>query len=338
VGAGPSIKGFKAEEAFTNAILDLLNPVKPTVYFTEGHGERTSEGADGIASFRARLQQEGMILKEWRSLGQASVPDDASLLVVAGPQVPFAPPEAELLGAYLEKGGKMLLLLDPVLGEGKVSSLQKTGLEEVLGRWGAAPRQDLVVDPKMAVQYVGAQTFFASSYGNHPVVEDLAKNKFPVVFTLACSIQEGGAPAGYAVTPLLTTSSEAWGETDLATLDQVSKGDLDTSGPAVLAAAVGAASKEEEGQKKTRIVVAGDADIASDTLLQTGAGNALFLLNSVHWLLSQEQRLAIPPRAEADTRLNLTASQGRFLFVLFVLVLPGLVVAAGVRAYLRRRR
>jgi ABC-type uncharacterized transport system involved in gliding motility auxiliary subunit len=335
MGGAPTLKGFKAEEAFTNAILDVANPAKPTVYFTSGHGERSGEGGgDGVSTFRARLGQEGMDLKEWQSLGQDSVPQDASLVVVAGPQKPFDANEAAALGSYLEKGGRALVLLDPILAEGKKASIQKTGLEEVLGSWGAAPRQDLVVDPKMAVPYVGAQTFFAGSYGAHPIVADLRKNRFPVVFTLACSIQTGKAPEEYTVEPLLSSSDAAWGEMDLSNLENVEKGDQDTAGPMALAVAVGS----DKGDMKTRLVVVGDADFASDTLLQTGAGNALFLLNSVHWLLSQEQRIAIPPRAAVETRLNLTASQGWFLFVLFVVIFPGLVVAAGIRAYLKRRR
>lgn len=335
MGGAPSVKGFKAEEAFTNAILDVLDPAKPTVYFTSGHGERSAEGGgDGIATLRARLQQEGMILKEWQSLGQGAVPADASLVVVAGPQKPFDAHEAAALGTYLEGGGHALVLLDPALTEGKTAAFSKTGLEEVLSAWGAVPRQDLVVDPTMAVPYVGAQTFFAGTFGSHPTVVDLKKNRFPVVFTLACSIQTGNTPEGYRAETLLSTSEGAWGETDLAGLDKVQKGDRDTAGPMTLAVAVGSDQKE----KKTRLVVVGDSDVFSDSLLQTGAGNALFALNAVHWLLSQEQRLAIPPRTAVETRLNLTASQGRFLFVLFVLIIPGVVVAAGIRAYLKRRR
>jgi ABC-2 type transport system permease protein len=336
MGGGATVKGFKAEEAFTNAVLDVMNPEKPVVYFTTGHGERSgdSQGGEGIATLRSRLQGEGMVLKEWQSLGQPAAPEDASLIVIPGPQKPFDAHEAEALGAYLQKGGRALFLLDPILSEGKKAAFQKTGLEEVLSQWGACPRQDLVVDPKMAVPYVGAQTFFAGSYGVHPIVSDLRKNRFPVVFTLACSIQTGKAPEGYTVEPLLSTSDGAWGETDLAQLDAVKKDERDTAGPMALAAVVGSAQKE----KKARLVVAGDSELASDSLLQTGAGNALFALNAVHWLLSQEQRIAIPPKTAIETRLTLTSSQAWSLVILFVVILPGLVVGAGIRAYLLRRR
>lgn len=335
MGAAPQVKGLKAEEAFTNAILDVMNPSKPTVFFTSGHGERSDEGkGESIATFRSRLQQEGMTLKEWQSLGQSTVPEDASLVVVAGPQKPFDSHEADALGAYLDKGGHVLVFLDPVIGEGKKPAFQDTGLEGLLAKWGADPRKDLVVDPKMAVPYVGAQTFFAGSYGAHPIVEDLRKNRYPVIFTMACSLGTGKGPDGYTVQPLLSTSGDAWGETDLANLDKVEKGDKDTAGPVALAVAVGSDAKE----KKARLVVVGDSDVATDVLLQTGTGNALFILNAVHWLLSQEQRIAIPPKTSVETRLNLTGSQGQFLFVLFVLIFPGTVVVAGIRAYLKRRR
>jgi hypothetical protein len=69
-------------------------------------------------------------------------------------------------------------------------------------------------------------------------------------------------------------------------------------------------------------VVVGDSDVLSDALLQAGGGNLLFGLNAAHWLLSQEDRIAIPPKTAVETHLALTAGQSNFLFVLFVILLP----------------
>ena len=44
---------------------------------------------------------------------QGGVPDDASVVVVAGPATDFFPPEIDALKTYLAKGGKLLLELDP---------------------------------------------------------------------------------------------------------------------------------------------------------------------------------------------------------------------------------
>ena len=44
---------------------------------------------------------------------QGAVPDDASVVIAAGPQIDFFPTEIDALKNYLEKNGKLLLELDP---------------------------------------------------------------------------------------------------------------------------------------------------------------------------------------------------------------------------------
>ena len=336
-GAPPKMKGFKAEEAFTNAILDVLNPKKAVVYFTQGHGERgLGEKGEGINTFRDRLAKEGDQLKEWESLGKMAVPEDADLLVVAGPKKPFLPQEADAIEKYLDKGGRALFLLDPITINGKQPAFGETGLEGVLKNWGATLGQDIAVDPSAAVPQVGAQTFFAIDYSDHPTVKDLKLNKYPVLFSLAQSVGEGVASdKAYLATALLKSSPGSWGEKDLAGLEKgISKDPTDTQGPLNMAIAI---SSETPG-KKTRIVVVGDSDLISDDLLQVGVGNLLFGLNAAHWLLQEESRIAIPPKTAVEAHLTLTATQSNFLFVLFVLVFPAAVIASGVFVYLRRRR
>jgi ABC-type uncharacterized transport system involved in gliding motility auxiliary subunit len=333
-GAGAKIKGFKAEEAFTNALLNLLDPRRPTVYFTVGHGERAAQGGDGIGTLRDRLTKEGAQVKDWESLGKNEVPKDCDLLVVAGPQKPFLAQEAQVIGAYLSGGGKALFLLDPEFTEG-AKAFQESGLESVLKQWGVTLGQDIAIDPKATVPNLGAQTFFAAGYSTSPVVRDLAQNKLFTLFALAQSLGTGSAAdVDYAASPLIHTTSEAWGEKDLAHLEDVKHDPADTPGPLNVAVAV---SSEKAG-KKARFLVFGDSDWAGDALIQVGGGNLILALNSVHWLLSQENRIAIPPKSEVETHLNLTGSQSNVLFVLFVVVLPALAAGTGIFVYLRRRR
>lgn len=336
-GGRPTIKDFKAEQAFTNAILDVLNPKKPVVYFTSGHGERTSAGkGSGIGLFKDRLTKEGDVLHDWDSLGKASVPADADLLVVAGPTQPFLPAEAQVIETYLEKGGRALFLMDPELLPGRPPSIGRSGLEDVLKTWGVTPDADVVLDPKVSVPNLGAQTFFAASYGRSPIVSDLSRNRFPILFSLAQSLTVGRpANKAYRDESLLMTSPASWGKKNLANVEKNAEwSEGDPRGPLTLAASVSSDKKED----KTRIVVVGDADVASDALVQSGSGNLLFCLNCVHWLLHQESRLAIPPRTEVKTHLALSASQTNLIFIIFVVLMPCLVAGAGIYVYLQRRR
>ncbi|MBZ0089226.1 MAG: GldG family protein, partial [Thermoanaerobaculia bacterium] len=167
-GQGPTLTGFKGEEAFTGAILELVEKRKPRVIWTSGHGEATLDdtGPNGLSQLRALLGNENLDMTAWASLGQAAVPEGTDLVVIAGPRAAFAQPELELFGRYLDAGGRLLVLLDPELdGHG---GLVATGLEAWLAGRGVEVGGDLVVDPSATVPFYGDETIFVSAVGRSP--------------------------------------------------------------------------------------------------------------------------------------------------------------------------
>src|SRR4029077_19536495 len=74
---------------------------------------------------------------------QPAVPADADVVIIAGPKTDFLAPEIDLLKAYLGKGGKVLVLLDPVL---KADQPQPAALQGLLKDWGIEAGNDIVLD------------------------------------------------------------------------------------------------------------------------------------------------------------------------------------------------
>src|SRR5262249_16896783 len=159
-------------------------------------------------------------LSEWASLGQAAVPAGTDLVVIAGPKGSFVPPELDALAAYLKGGGRLLVLLDPVLGPPPGSGLVSTGLETWLASYRANVDSDIVVDPPHPLPFFGPETIFVNKYGDHPITRPLSQGGLPSLVSLVRSVGKGEAP-GYTVTTLLETTPGGWGETDLAHLDKV---------------------------------------------------------------------------------------------------------------------
>ena len=72
-------------------------------------------------------------------LAQAgSVPDDASVVIVAGPKTDFFPPEIEALKKYLDKAGKLLLEIDPPDKAGRSAAHQPDRAGATSGAWTSA--------------------------------------------------------------------------------------------------------------------------------------------------------------------------------------------------------
>ena len=92
------------------------------------------------------------------------------------------------------------------------------------------------------------------------------------------------------------------------------------------------------GARPARLVVYGDSDFATNQLVRANSTNAMLLANSLNWLVERETLLGIPPRKTEQVRLSLTAGELRTVYVLSLLLLPGLAVAAGIYIHFRRRR
>lgn len=336
MGQAPKLAGFKGEQLFTGAILQLGEGRKPKVIFTTGHGERSldDQGPEGLAGIQQILGADNFDVEEWSALGKTAVPPGTDLVVVAGPRSPFLQPELGALTAYLNGGGRVLALMEPMLGQAEGTGLTPTGFERWLVQFGVKLGNDIVIDPPNTIPGFTAATLFANEYGDHPVTNALSQSKLPVLVSVARSVGRSEA-AGFTITELARTSGEGWGETNLSALAEVERDDSDVAGPVPLGVAVEA----DRGQgRKMRLLVFGDSDFATNQLIQANSPNQILLSNALNWLVAREALLAIPPRKTEQVRLNLTQEQGYKVYAIALLLLPALAAAAGIAVWSRRRR
>ncbi|MBZ0298014.1 MAG: DUF11 domain-containing protein [Anaerolineae bacterium] len=84
------------------------------IYFTEANGEasRFDRTENGLSRFAGLVRQMGATLEtlEWRT----DFPDDADLIIIAGPTTDFNADQTARLWNYMSNGGKVLLLADAV--------------------------------------------------------------------------------------------------------------------------------------------------------------------------------------------------------------------------------
>jgi ABC-type uncharacterized transport system involved in gliding motility auxiliary subunit len=344
-GGEPRMAGFKGEQAVTSAIYQVAEGSKPKVLVTTGHGEARLDdiGPRGLSGAQQLLGSDNFDIEEWSPLGKAGVPQGTNLVVIAGPTGTFVQPELDVLSAYLARGGRLLVLLDPTLsGDGLV----ETGLGGWLGGFGVKVGKNIVVDPSNPLPFYGPETIFANRYGDHAVVRPLAQGNLPVLLQIVRSVSQGSTP-GYTATSLVETTEDGWGETNLATLERVARDPADFGGPVPVGLAVegeapavppGAVEGTEPAAPRTRLVVFGDSDFATNRLLQVNVGNTVLLANSLNWLVEREALLGIPPKKTEQVRLNLPRRQYWTVVLLAVLGLPFLALSAGIWVWLRRRR
>ena len=177
------------EQDITNGIIKVVSGQQKKVYFTQGHGERdtTSSDRDGYATIAAALGRENYSVDKLVIAQQGTVPDDAALVIVAGPRTDFFPPEIDALKKYLDKSGKLLLEIDP---PDKPDSAPLTNLIALAHDWGIDVGNDVVVDVSGMGRLIGtdASVPVAANYPSHPITQRFT---FLTAFPLARSVTPG---------------------------------------------------------------------------------------------------------------------------------------------------
>ena len=334
LGGQPTVKAFKGEEAFTSAILSVTQAKSPLVWFTSGHGETRLETADpqGFSELKKYLQQQNLLLETVPLLERSSIPPDVALIVISGPTRRFTETELALLQGYLDHGGRLLALIDP---------LTETGLDGLLERWGVNLGLDIVVDPDRQLPFVSAANLLVTTYTQHPIVEKM--KTLVTLFPLARSVRPTEpVPQGLTVTSLALTSDTGWGETQTSTKPFKFDQGKDAKGPVSLAAASErlptASTLLQAGMApaRTRLVVIGDSDFVRNEQLPN-VGNKDFLLGSIFWLTEQERLIGIGPKPIESIRLSLTGSQLTGVFWFSLLGFPMAFGALGTIMWFLRR-
>ena len=86
-----------------------------------------------------------------------------------------------------------------------------------------------------------------------------------------------------------------------------------------------------------RLVVIGDAEFASNELLDQASNQDLFL-NTVAWLAGEEDQVSIRPNPAAAGTFTMTLIQGLLVFVISLIVAPGLALIGAIGTWMQRRR
>lgn len=345
-----------SEEDVTNALIKVTRASRKIIYFLEGHGENSIDetGDLGYSTVKNELEKIGYQVRKQTLVLSDTFPADCALLIVPGPRKELLPNELETLKNYLKNGGRVLFMVDP-----ETSS----GLETFLADYGIKLENDLVVDP--VSRLLGGDYFMpvVTEYESHEITRNF---RYATFFPLSRSVEiSDNRPEGLTLKSLARTSANSWAEKQLDKPEVTFDQGQDRQGPISLVV-VGNMKVEKQGetseQKKddeaekeepseakkgnsgensglsveARFAVFGDSDFITNKYYNL-SGNGNFFLNTVNWLTEEADLISIQPRTRTPRSISLTPSQGRFLMLLSVVLLPLAVLVVGLIIWHRRR-
>uniref|UniRef100_A0A831XNE5 DUF4350 domain-containing protein n=1 Tax=Geobacter metallireducens TaxID=28232 RepID=A0A831XNE5_GEOME len=244
-----AVVSFGAAVCMLFAVAAVSRGAGPLVLIDQGHGQRfvvEQEGELHLSRLAAILGEEGLRVTTGRErLTDASL-DGAAALVISGPFAPLAPEEVEAVVRFLERGGRVALMLH--IGHPLAGLIHRVGGD--FSNSVLHERRNVIGDNDI--------TFRVRDLTAHPLFSGMEQ----------FSLYGGWALNG--LTPLAWTSPEAW--VDLDGNRKLSERDAADRFPVVAEGSIGAG----------RILIFGDDAIFQNRYLDDS--NTRLARNLAQWL------------------------------------------------------
>jgi len=362
-----------SEVKLTARLQQITSSKTAKIYFLQGHGEHPLSASKGAISQAI----QGLIDKNFITSGlnlaeQPQVPDDAAVIVVAGPQKELLIGEVTALQNYLNRGGNLLLMIDPNTNP---------KIDTILKDWGVRLDDRLAIDTSGANLQLGPAAILVTEYGQHPITKDFGKNISVYPLTRPLEID---SVSGIESMALLKTKPYpgSWAESDQKSEKLEFNEGKDLKGPLTLGVALTRKLSNQTSPtptpiptnsptpiptnsptpiptnsptpiptnsptpipinspataKESRLVVFGNSNFAVDGLFGQQLNGDVFL-NSVSWLSQQDQQLlSIRPKEPKNRRIIISTFQANLLTISALFLLPLIGLVTGFIIWWKRR-
>jgi len=350
------------EQTITAAIVKVTRDKTYKIGFLSQIGGH--ELSKDLTVVRKLLMQEGYELEEVDFVKTKEL-NDYSAVIIPGATKTFNQNEKYLIDKYIYEGGKVLLALDPITN---------TGLEELALHYGVEIRNDFIIDEKSYMWDLFRGRFFhwpiITTFSDFQVVKDFKAILLPLARSLKIS---SSLSEEFKVEEFMKTTERSWNETSLESKEANFTEGEDLRGPLVTAVSlvgkfpsfyenkdlsklstnleedfeiktdtistVSAGMMERGDNKEARLIIFGDSDFMADTSMNQNYNNADLILNSINWLIEDEDLISIRPKEAEDRRIDpLSETMQNVVFWLNLFGIPSLVLIYGIIRYFIKKR
>ncbi|WHZ22592.1 MAG: Gliding motility-associated ABC transporter substrate-binding protein GldG [Nitrospira sp.] len=317
-----------AEVEITGALLRVSRDSKKRLVFLEGHGERSLEDKDrgGLAMTKEVLQKQGYDIGTVTLLRESAVPENTDVLIIAGPRRAVTQEEKERIRTYVDKGGHLMVLVDPDT---------QADVDDLLGTWGLELGRGVLVDLQDRLAQGDLTALLVRTFTDHEITHELTA---AVLFPLARHLifhEDKGKDWDYV--PLARTSPRSWAETDIKGRVVSYNEKEDIQGPLALAAALTPKQASEEGKPRPALIIVGNSAFASNGFINF-PGNSDFFQRSIGWLTEERDLISLTPKDPAVRPFVPNPLQERILLYVQVIFLPAMTFLSGLLVWRKRRR
>ena len=311
------VYSFDGEGAITSAVDYVVSDELPKVYTLEGHGE-----AELPDEFKTQIEKENMELDTISLLNIDEIPEDADALLIYAPSSDFSEEEAEMLGDYLEDGGKLFVAAGPT------ENGTLTNLYSVLEAYGVEPVEGIVIDTDRDHYTFSYPYILLPDMASSDITDPLIEESYYAIFPLAQGLNVSGSSA----TALLTTSDSSYSKTAGFNIETYDKEDGDVDGPFAVAVSV-----ETDNDGKL-IWFTSDYFLEEAYNAYSSGANLDLAMNALSSLIGEREAVSIRSKSLSYNYLTISESTATLLKAWMIGVIPAAFVLMGVLTVVERRK
>lgn len=335
--------GYDGEGQLTSAIDYVTREEMPVAYTLIGHEESSLE-----QKFQDSIKKANLTLEELSLLKTESVPEDARFLVINVPRVDLNAAEAEAVLTYLEKGGKLMLILPT----GRDIQEEMPNLQRILDYFNTTVQAGIILegDPNY---YYHNPSYLLPEIEAASVTDDFYTERYIFMpFAGAVTVEEADE---LYVTALLSATQSAYLKQNLEEMTTYEKEEEDEEGPFTTAVLVEKmttedALSEESGEAMTET---GEAEtvtsqlylFASEAIFTESADsmvsgtNSLLFANTVQDMVGEElSSVSVPVKTYEENGVIVSQAMVLLWGAVIVAILPVTLLIAGLLIWLHRRK
>ncbi|MBY0452226.1 MAG: GldG family protein, partial [Bdellovibrionaceae bacterium] len=302
---------------------------KKTIYFLQGHGERSIDDEKdelSVFGFRQLLEKQSYTVKTINLASSLSIPNDATTLVIAGPKQQFQVSEIISIEEYLNTGHSLMLLLDEKETYGLGPLLKKLGVEL------QAPYVFNVFDSPMGPVLNPQAPTVAVEYSPTDEITRVFGNNQMTVFRNPHALKLLNNSTRIQTEVLVRTPKDTVAISELDSQDYSPKQQFDLG--------VRVRGRLNANASEFSAVVFGDVDFVSNILLYQNINRDL-ALNSISYLTKENDLISISAKEPLATKMLISPPEFSqfFKFTLVGLFIPlpiALMILSLVLWYRRR--
>lgn len=322
--------GYDGEGQITSAIGYVTSTDNPVIYQVNGHDEM------GVGeSFTDAVEKMNIDIEEINLLNYESIStEECEMLLLLSPQKDYSKDEASVIIDYLKNGGKVLM----------TTAYGESGMENfnsIAEAYGIKIENGVVAENSTTNYY--QSPFYVLANEGTGYAAGLTNYAF---FGYPQGIYVDEKNENYrdsvTYTEVLKTTEKAVCKMNPNSAQSYEKEDGDIEGPFDLViCATESITDEESGEARTsNLIVVGSSSVFTDEFDTMVSGANLDLFKNVisDCVETEGQTVSIPVKSTSYTNLTVTDSGYRLVGILIAVVLPLVIIIAGIVVWMNRRK